>query len=430
MTNATQDTANNSHGAGYENAPATRLLATHCACCGRPLLDARSVECGVGPVCRRNYGYNEIAEDVRVAANRHVYRIACLNSGHPAECDETIVAHLTALSLLGCYTIANKVAANIGALEIVTEDMADDSFGLRSPYNPEAVRAMRGVPGRRWDRDAKLNTFPRSSWFKLAEVVLEHYGAGSLLRTADGRLVQLQSANESPGFEVPAPPTADEPADDEAEIVIRTRGNTMYVRTPYNRAAVATCRSIRGRKYQGDGVNSFPTSQRDAVMAMIANHYPGFSIDDGAAAAVSSDRPAWANVDLSNAPDAEYDPRSSAARVALAEEITALLKATGCTKLPPEELPRRCDEDVYAKHLGDEVYLRIYTSIKDGACRTVGADAVRVCAVKRAPARSRARWNGVARTTRVNRTGTIAACVSRVLERMVDVAAEVATPAL
>jgi gamma-glutamylaminecyclotransferase len=44
---------------GYENAPATRLLATSCACCGRALLDAISVEAGIGPDCREKYGYGE-----------------------------------------------------------------------------------------------------------------------------------------------------------------------------------------------------------------------------------------------------------------------------------------------------------------------------------------------------------------------------------
>lgn len=33
----------------YETAPATRKLATHCVCCGRPLVDARSVSLGIGP---------------------------------------------------------------------------------------------------------------------------------------------------------------------------------------------------------------------------------------------------------------------------------------------------------------------------------------------------------------------------------------------
>ena len=44
---------------GYESAPATSLVATNCACCGHPLLDAVSVEAGVGPECRKRYGYGE-----------------------------------------------------------------------------------------------------------------------------------------------------------------------------------------------------------------------------------------------------------------------------------------------------------------------------------------------------------------------------------
>jgi hypothetical protein len=43
----------------YENAPATEMLATHCAICSRPLLDAVSVEIGIGPVCRQRHGYDE-----------------------------------------------------------------------------------------------------------------------------------------------------------------------------------------------------------------------------------------------------------------------------------------------------------------------------------------------------------------------------------
>ena len=41
---------------GYEEARATRLVATHCALCGRPLLDAPSVEKGIGPTCGHKFG--------------------------------------------------------------------------------------------------------------------------------------------------------------------------------------------------------------------------------------------------------------------------------------------------------------------------------------------------------------------------------------
>lgn len=42
----------------YENAPATRLLATHCCVCGRPLLDSDSVEIGIGPTCRGKFAFD------------------------------------------------------------------------------------------------------------------------------------------------------------------------------------------------------------------------------------------------------------------------------------------------------------------------------------------------------------------------------------
>jgi hypothetical protein len=47
----------------HENAPATKLLATNCACCGRALVDAVSVETGVGPDCREMHGYAEAQGD-------------------------------------------------------------------------------------------------------------------------------------------------------------------------------------------------------------------------------------------------------------------------------------------------------------------------------------------------------------------------------
>lgn len=41
---------------GYEDAPSTELLATHCIMCGNELTDARSIERGVGPICAEKYG--------------------------------------------------------------------------------------------------------------------------------------------------------------------------------------------------------------------------------------------------------------------------------------------------------------------------------------------------------------------------------------
>lgn len=40
---------------GYEQAPATKLLAQHCCHCGKELLDADSVQAGMGPTCRKRF---------------------------------------------------------------------------------------------------------------------------------------------------------------------------------------------------------------------------------------------------------------------------------------------------------------------------------------------------------------------------------------
>lgn len=48
--------AERSEGGGYENSPACKLLATCCAICGKALVDADSVQAGIGPDCRAKYG--------------------------------------------------------------------------------------------------------------------------------------------------------------------------------------------------------------------------------------------------------------------------------------------------------------------------------------------------------------------------------------
>jgi hypothetical protein len=62
---------------GYENAPATTLVATNCACCGRALVDAVSVETGIGPECRKKFGIpSDASEDARTEANKIVFLLA------------------------------------------------------------------------------------------------------------------------------------------------------------------------------------------------------------------------------------------------------------------------------------------------------------------------------------------------------------------
>lgn len=82
--------------AGYENARSTQLLATSCLCCGRALRDAVSVECGVGPVCRENNGY-DMSSPHRDEANALIHEAAYATNDRVID----IVGELEALGFTG-----------------------------------------------------------------------------------------------------------------------------------------------------------------------------------------------------------------------------------------------------------------------------------------------------------------------------------------
>ena len=161
----------------YENAPATTILATHCACCARPLLDAKSVEIGMGPTCRKKHGFDrpdldielssltipvpaEVSADtVRTIANKVVHRIALAvssNDLHPIK----LAGYLTLLRNIGFSTLAGKLAK--AACKVKIEE-TDSVLIVKSAFSQEFVQASRSIPGRRWDGINKVNTFPLSS---------------------------------------------------------------------------------------------------------------------------------------------------------------------------------------------------------------------------------------------------------------------------
>lgn len=88
----------------YENAPSTHLLATNCLACNRPLRDAASVEAGIGPVCRKKYGYGQIDEATRVEANVLIHEAARADTEVPR-----VLEIATLLESMGASKLADKV---------------------------------------------------------------------------------------------------------------------------------------------------------------------------------------------------------------------------------------------------------------------------------------------------------------------------------
>lgn len=149
----------------YENAPATKMLATRCAVCAHPLVDAMSVEIGLGPDCRAKYGYDHIhdcSEEDRAEANRLVYEIACDQKG-----TARIASNSKRLFELGFSKLIVAILRRVATVQIgMTDDTHAHGAGrlaVKTPYSEEAVTALRQVPGRRWDAENKVNTFPASS---------------------------------------------------------------------------------------------------------------------------------------------------------------------------------------------------------------------------------------------------------------------------
>lgn len=185
---------------GYEEAPGTELVATHCAICGRPLLEADSVECGIGPICRKRYGYGVVTHEPnldrvrkllavlkmgdldvmdpevrRTTTNRLIYRIAARDPQ---------AARLCALvDALGYSKIARKIAPRVskGFVKVVQED-SRLRVTLKVPEPREwtfAMNFLRGVSG--WTDARNGGTVPAGSKVQLWETLQRCLPKGSLV---------------------------------------------------------------------------------------------------------------------------------------------------------------------------------------------------------------------------------------------------------
>jgi len=171
----------------YEDARATKMLATHCVCCGRPLVDAISVELGMGPECRKGYDAGMDGES-RTKANELVHAAAVMaQTGHV----ERVVECASELEALGFGKLASKVARRFKAVadrrvnaEIVIEDVDVETIRVKTPFRrgkcKDFIQAWRRIPGRRYVKG--YNYVPKvqkpALWKLLIEYFPGKYGDG------------------------------------------------------------------------------------------------------------------------------------------------------------------------------------------------------------------------------------------------------------
>jgi len=142
----------------YEDSPACKMLATECVFCGKPLVDAISVQTGAGPECRRKLK-EEISEKDRKVANKYVYEAAlAAQEGHI----QKVMQYANLVEELGLRRLSSKmrnrfkdVAAGTVTPEI-TIDIDGYMYKIKTPFRrgreKEFVKAWRSIPGRRFNR--------------------------------------------------------------------------------------------------------------------------------------------------------------------------------------------------------------------------------------------------------------------------------------
>lgn len=173
----------------YENAPSTVMLATHCAICARPLRDAKSVDVGIGPECRKKHGFNEnVDEEARAAANRIIHAVALARSGGTDLAgDWDALTAAMALAGLGFRKLADVIASRAAAVRIYedtgvavngfpVDHHMSGSVVLRvfAPYS-EAANDDWYRMGAKWDKVNKCRVVPAAKKPDLWALLLRHF---------------------------------------------------------------------------------------------------------------------------------------------------------------------------------------------------------------------------------------------------------------
>jgi hypothetical protein len=115
-----------------------------------------SVETGIGPECRKRHGYSVkgAAEEARAEVNKLVHFIACRQDGID------VARAAERIRELGFAKLADRILDRVVAIRITA---FGDVFHVATPFRDDAVCGWRTIPGRRFDRDLKINVVPLAS---------------------------------------------------------------------------------------------------------------------------------------------------------------------------------------------------------------------------------------------------------------------------
>ena len=168
---------------GYQDATSTKLLFSNCVVCGRPLVDAISVEHGIGPECRKgqNFGINE---ETQKACNKLVYEasVNCMAGkiDRVNECAD-------AIQELGLNELASKIRKRFkNARKNVSIEVKEqgDYYSVKTPFRrgekDAFIQAWRDIKGRIYENGRNYIPVDKKTelWNVLKKFFPGKYGEG------------------------------------------------------------------------------------------------------------------------------------------------------------------------------------------------------------------------------------------------------------
>lgn len=197
---------------GYEQAPSTKLLAVRCCYCGRPLRDADSVECGMGPVCRSRVGdvpdvepnwllaqhyapgVNQVAgmavryetfrnavskTDTHAAVNWLIHLASVVFSHGDENCGVKYPDVVMAVHHLGYTAVARVLAERCYRVRLV---LTDSDYIVSVPRNDVFYQQVWNRHVGRWDREQQAYRVPTKNrkvlWALLKQCFAGEIGFG------------------------------------------------------------------------------------------------------------------------------------------------------------------------------------------------------------------------------------------------------------
>lgn len=181
----------------FENSAACKMLATRCACCGSKLVDATSVEFGIGPHCRKAHGYqdaypldDEMVDSVKeILANHPVMsdKLVAALSGESTRRAANLLVHfiamnqkkscvfapMKALEVMGYKVLADRIAKKVKPLKV---DLVEGRYEIMTPgYVAGWVDRVKGIKGRKYNADRKSWSVPADSKRELWTALIDTF---------------------------------------------------------------------------------------------------------------------------------------------------------------------------------------------------------------------------------------------------------------